>query len=148
MRWNLVVVVALVSCVTQTLAQALTWLGHKHRDQQQGDQQQGPVIANRGITKALPLTWISLTLNPHFSFSNFTLSIKFEIFWQLGYREMRSCSWQANGNFDKSVTDAATTSTSVTRKNRQMSIKVGQKWFLKINDRFWHLYKTYPIWTN
>ena len=30
-------------------------------------------------------------------------------------------------------------SRSVTRKNCQMSIKVGQKWFHKKNDRFWHI---------
>ena len=29
----------------------------------------------------------------------------------------------------------------MTRKNRQMSIKVVQKWFYKKNDRFWHLHK-------
>ena len=26
-------------------------------------------------------------------------------------------------------------------KNRQMSVKVAQKWFHWKNDRFWHLYK-------
>ena len=36
------------------------------------------------------------------------------------------------------------TSVSVTRKNRQMSIKVAQKWFHMENDRFWHLYKKLP----
>ena len=30
---------------------------------------------------------------------------------------------------------------SMTRKNRQMSIKVAQKGFHQKNDRFWHLYK-------
>ena len=43
-------------------------------------------------------------------------------------------------------------STSVTRKNPQMSIKVGQKWFQLKNDIFWHLYKNClrmcKIWTN
>ena len=41
---------------------------------------------------------------------------------------------------------------SVTRKNRQMSIKVAQKWFHWKNDRFWHLYKNWlrmwEIWAN
>ena len=32
-------------------------------------------------------------------------------------------------------------SSSVTRKNRQMSIKVAQKWFNWKNGRFWNLYK-------
>ena len=34
-------------------------------------------------------------------------------------------------------------------KNRQMSIKVAQKWFLEKNDRFWHLYKNcLRMWVN
>ena len=39
---------------------------------------------------------------------------------------------------------------SVTRKNRQMSIKVAQKWFHEKYDSFWHLYKNclrmWEIW--
>ena len=41
---------------------------------------------------------------------------------------------------------------SVTRKNRQRSIKVAQKWFHQKNDRFWLLYKNclrmWEIWAN
>ena len=41
---------------------------------------------------------------------------------------------------------------SVTRKNCQMSIKIAQKWFYNKNDRFWHFYKNslgmWEIWTN
>ena len=37
-------------------------------------------------------------------------------------------------------------------KNRQMSIKLAQKWFHYKNDRFWHLYKNcqrmWEIWAN
>ena len=37
-------------------------------------------------------------------------------------------------------------------KNRQMSIKVAQKWFHEKNDKFWHLYKNClecgEIWAN
>ena len=43
-------------------------------------------------------------------------------------------------------------SISVTRKNRQRSIKVAQKWFHQKNDRFWLLYKNclrmWEIWAN
>ena len=42
--------------------------------------------------------------------------------------------------------------TSVTRKNRKMSIKVAQKWFHKKNDRFRYFYKNclrmLEIWAN
>ena len=50
------------------------------------------------------------------------------------------------------VTSCPSQVTSVTRKNRQMSIKVAQKWFHYENDRFSTLYKNclrmWKIWAN
>ena len=46
-----------------------------------------------------------------------------------------------NQIFIHELINVSSHSISVTRKNRQMSIRVAQKWFHLKNYRFWHLYK-------